>query len=289
MKPQASKIPAQLLDDPDGTLRQIETGYFQAAALCGWASTSLQFFALILGTLTALELLDPAATSVIVGLAAFGSAAFQISGHSWKSAGERVLRRREMKDGLGEAISRRRLADFLADAPKLVVWLGKSAKIDEPYYASVFDPSLQRVLANTYESAWWTTRLSRSMISIEMTRLAVTLGVSFLLLKDAGSGNLTSATVGSLSTLAEGLMLLILTHGPFGRLLGFIELNKISDQTVRAAEQMIKGRESPTAVHVLALLSEYQLARQSAPRVSMTVWKLRRRQLNMLWNDITQQ
>jgi hypothetical protein len=266
-------------------LHSLTGGYFKASSVLHSAASTLQLAAILVASLPGLR--DPLGlwAPVLVAAFAYLIALGRLGGDRLKASGDRVLRHAELLDGFGIAPSVRELADLEAEAPWFVDFLRDRPTQAEGYFASNAPPSPGRVIQNTYESAWWTQRLSHSLAVIELIRLGVFLVVGLLVLRIAITPDISTSLKPDIALLAVSLIMFLLTQGPLRRTTESYQLSAGCRTVVSACEAALQ-RQTPMDVDAFKVLFAYQLARKGSPPIPRWLWKAKRKNLNRLWAPV---
>jgi len=99
-------------------LRKIISKTFRKAKCWYSAYLLFQFAVLIFAVISIFVELNPNLSAVIAFLAVLATETVRWRSDCWKSEGEAALRKWEMADGLGVAVDRTYIADWLAAKPK---------------------------------------------------------------------------------------------------------------------------------------------------------------------------
>jgi hypothetical protein len=199
-----------------------------------------------------------------------------------KGRAEFLKRQHEYLDGLDSQPSARTLVNLRAELPLELRPEVERLLTEGVTYASDSPVGLKRMLEIICESAFFSQYLAGRCAIYLMGLLVVTgvLAVSFLLfclhtLHDAG----TSVTAAR--SVAATLVFLI-SVGTIRSWRGYAIFSTKADQAHAEAARLL-ARETLEPCEAHRLLSEYQIARATAPLIPTTVWKLHRSRLNQIW------
>lgn len=204
-----------------------------------------------------------------------------------KSTAESLKREQEHCEGLGKAPNKHRIANLRVTFPK---GLNKELNrlLDEgTTYASQLPVGIPKTLENLSESAWFSHHLSASCGRMLGWLFFGALALStwlLLLCSTALAGSSVAAT--SAQSVASTLAFLI-SVGIFKHWMGYISFSQRADGVFNEARRMLSAKEPASAEDALKLLSEYQVARASAPLVPTWVWQLNQKRLNQNWSTIS--
>jgi hypothetical protein len=208
-----------------------------------------------------------------------------ISGRAGKFKGtaEVLKRHHEYFSGFGKAPSNTQLAD-LRQSLRVKLAPDEDKLLREGItYASDEGPGPKRVLENLSESAWFTKHLAHYC----WTRLGFVFCVSIvvaitLLIVSATSLSGTDAGIKTAKCVSSTLLFLM-SVGMMRTVLAYKKLEETAGKIDEGACHLLERGEEPTVFEAQRLLSEYQLARASAPLVPTWVWKVERDTLNENW------
>lgn len=276
----------KLLDEqPAVALQALESANFKVASWSTLGITILQGAAALLAVVA--HGWTAPSWSVPLSLAAIGlaTAGLRYTADLAKGRADALMRRRELVDGLGRSIVPRDLAEAMDDLPWPIRRLAENNVPREPYYASPLPTSPRRTINNTYESAWWTSRLARDMVFVESAKVLAIGSIALLLLRAATADSATLLAAGNYARLASSALLILFTQGPLRWCFQYVDLRDSAARVAAMCEDAMRG--SPSEPQALEILMEYQVARKGAPPISSIVWSLRRDNLNRLWATIS--
>jgi hypothetical protein len=266
-------------------LRQFVGAYFRLSAITQTAGRLLQLATVALAAFPAIrDSLPPASTWLVLVLAALAPLCLWLA-QGAKNHADDTLRLIEIADGLGREISQLEVEDTREQAHVLVRAIASRVPLELKPYASAQSPGATRLLANIRESSWWSKHLARELarwhtgwtVLFALAALAALIGV-------ARDGGLPATIVTYRSDIVEfatALLVLIFAEGSFRT---SRELAHFADASARIGDRARQMSElTSTIVDVLLLASEYQIARQAAPRLSSFWHKLRKRRLHAAW------
>ena len=200
-----------------------------------------------------------------------------------KGRAEFLKRQHEYLDALDRGPSAHTLANLRAELPIELRPEAERLLTEGVTYASDSPVGLKRVLENVCESAFFSQYLAGRCASYLLGLLVVTgvLAISFLLyclhtLHD------TETSVTAARSVAATLVFLI-SVGTIRSWRGYANFSAKADQAHAEAERLL-AQETLDPCEAHRLLSEYQLARATAPLIPTTVWKLHRDRLNEIWS-----
>jgi hypothetical protein len=200
----------------------------------------------------------------------------------FKGAAETLKRQHEHWAAFGQAPSNRQLADWRVDLPDQI-----RADLDRLLregitYSSEKPVGPLRALENLAESAWFSKHLARSCATGLCIIFAVSLAlaVSLLLLS---ATTLAGSSVGIAAAKCVSATLLFLIS--VGTLRSWLAYHRFSQKAgeIDAEACRLSAEGDPDPCEAYRLLTEYQIARASAPLIPTFVWRWRQRRLNENW------
>jgi hypothetical protein len=206
----------------------------------------------------------------------------------WRSSrmqniAEGILRKFEFRNGLNWPLSGREVSDILASAPNNVK---KAARSTEPetYFTDTQAPSVQRLLKNLEESAWWTKHLARRMVAITALFSTTVFLIVFIILIISLQSVLSPTASDIIAKITINIIAFIFTGGYFK--LAF-DYNLLATEAERAEERACDLLKLPEVVESEAVkaLHDYQIARATSPLLPSWIWKLSQKELDTLWKE----
>lgn len=275
-------------------LRKIISKTFRKAKRWYSAYLLFQFAVLIFAVISIFAELNPNLSAVIAFLAVLATETVRWRSDCWKSEGEAALRKWEMADGLGVAIDRTYIADWLAAKPK-----GFLADVsDTDVQGSEFDSGQThgplRVVKNTQESAWWSKHLSNRMVvylSVILLLIIVaafiTLTLCIASLKNASAQpNIT--VVQNVGGILCSVLIFVFSINIVRLLMEFWTFAAEAKEILGRCAELL-NRSDLTERDALSVLHDYQTARSSAPLLPTFVWKFHCNHLREQWTDFRQE
>jgi len=206
----------------------------------------------------------------------------------WRSdrlrrSSDAVKRKFEMLDGLGWPISGKEASDLLVAVPKS---FREKARITEkvPYYASLQQPSAQRLLANLEESAWWTKHLTASMVQLTALICVVVFVIAAVTMIITLSSAPSQTTAEMIAKVSTSVIVFVFSGGYFRLAFEYSRYSRAAERIEDSAHEMLKKQEI-TDIEAVKLLHDYQIARAGAPSIPTWFWRLRQRDLNEVWGE----
>ena len=275
-------------------LRKIISKTFRKAKRWYSAYLLFQFAVLIFAVISIFAELNPNLSAVIAFLAVLATETVRWRSDCWKSEGEAALRKWEMADGLGVAVDRTYIADWLAAKPKGFL----ADVIDTDVQGSEFDSGQTRgplrVVKNTQESAWWSKHLSNRMVVYLSVILLLIIVAAFIALtlciaslKNA-SAQPSITVVQNVGGILCSVLIFVFSINIFRLLMEFWTFAAEAKEILNRCAGLL-GRSELAERDALSVLHDYQTARSSAPLLPTFVWKFHCNHLREQWADFRQE
>jgi hypothetical protein len=216
----------------------------------------------------------------------------------WKSAAHQLHRKLDFEDSFGWKITDREMKDFLARYAGNIESFAAASETN--FFASDEQPGSKRAVENLRESAWWSMHLSETMWWTFVTAIVVILlGCLFLLnvsvqdvsqtttqvTSHASDAPPTSPTVdATVVKVVTSTVLFIFSYGLFKFAIGYFSFRNKSRQIADTAEGFLKNGPIDK-VQAIKLWQDYHLARDLAPLIPKSIWKIRQKKLNKIWQS----
>jgi len=200
-----------------------------------------------------------------------------------KGVAETLLRKLDLKDSFGWAISNAEITDILARAPRKL--LADAARVENPeaYFASQEGEGVKRALKNIQESAWWSKHLTDKMwrYSLAATLISIvgSLVVILLSLNTINDYDILSGT----GRVVTSVLMLVLSLGLIRLTLGYHNFQQKAQRAETRAEELLKTDCSE--IDAIKLYNEYHLDRAAAPLIPDQIRKWDQERLNELWES----
>lgn len=245
----------------------------------------LEVIAVLAGaSLVLLSIATPWAGIAVTVIALAGSV-LRSWGDLWRGHAERLLRAKELRDGLGWSVDSKMFADLRATYSSLAHRAGARQAEQREFYDTDEAPGPRRLVEMMRESSWWSERLASFAFRLSLflvTLLAVASLYTGMPLAQAFSGSPPDfAQVGSLYT----ALICLLFSCDLGRLL--IGYSQFASDARDANLQLnaLAKQASLSEAAVLRTVLEYQFARAEAPPIPDWMWRMWRLTLNATWAD----
>lgn len=205
-----------------------------------------------------------------------------------KGTAEALLRKLDLWDSFGWAISKAEMSDILMRSPTNLYKLAPVEVVGEEYFASKEGIGAKRALENIQESAWWSKHQSERMghycLTVTCILITVLFGVLLVSVQTVSSSN-TLANIGRVVTSA---LMLVFSLGLFKFVMGYYGFSRKAAQIEKEIEVLILS-QTLGITEAIKVTHEYQIARAAAPLIPSWVWKLMRPALNEMWKKYRQQ
>jgi hypothetical protein len=262
--------------------------YFTLAKRWARFSFICKLAGFLVGVLTVLLPLVPAYVPVLVFMLAMIADWLAWRSDSNKGTAEALLRKLDGRDSFGWPISRAELSDLLMRSPSKVDKLVVAKALSEEYFASEEPPGTLRALENLQESAWWSKHLSERMRSYYLAGTCLLVGIAVLVLLISIQTIDDKQTLSSLGRIVTSVLTLVFSLNLFRSVLGYHNFSVKAGQIEKSTENLLASQ----GVHeseVIKLMSEYQLARASAPLLPTWLWNRMEDELNVTWKQYRRQ
>jgi hypothetical protein len=262
--------------------------YFTLAKRWARFSFICKLAGFLVGVLTVLLPLVPAYVPVLVFMLAMIADWLAWRSDSNKGTAEALLRKLDGRDSFGWPISRAELSDLLMRSPSKVDKLVVAKALSEEYFASEEPPGTLRALENLQESAWWSKHLSERMRSYYLAGTCLLVGIAVLVLLISIQTIDDKQTLSSLGRIVTSVLTLVFSLNLFRSVLGYHNFSVKAGQIEKSTENLLASQ----GVHeseVIKLMSEYQLARASAPLLPTWLWNRMEDKLNATWKQYRRQ
>lgn len=198
---------------------------------------------------------------------------------------QRLRRRLDHLDSFATPLEEAELSDVVARSPRSVKKRARTAKADGPYFASEKAPGPERALENLMESSWWSKHLAEAMRNLCFVTVlgAFVLAVVVLI---AAIESLSDPTVlDAVARVVTGVLLLVASMGFFRLVVAYNDFAERAGRVEEAALQALNGG-NPELMQAIRLLHEYHLARATSPILPEWIWRVKRGELNELWQAL---
>ena len=262
--------------------------YFTLAKRWARFSFICKLAGFLIGVLTVLLPLVPAYVPVLVFMLAMIADWLAWRSDTNKGTAEALLRKLDGRDSFGWPISRAELSDLLMRSPSKVDKLVVAKALSEEYFASEEPPGTLRALENLQESAWWSKHLSERMRSYYLAGTCLLVGIAVLVLLISIQTIDDKQTLSSLGRIVTSVLTLVFSLNLFRSVLGYHNFSVKAGQIEKSTENLLASQGVQES-EVIKLMSEYQLARASAPLLPTWLWNRMEDELNATWKQYRRQ
>jgi hypothetical protein len=262
--------------------------YFTLAKRWARFSFICKLAGFLVGVLTVLLPLVPAYVPVLVFMLAMIADWLAWRSDTNKGTAEALLRKLDGRDSFGWPISRAELSDLLMRSPSKVDKLVVAKALSEEYFASEEPPGTLRALENLQESAWWSKHLSERMRSYYLAGTCLLVGIAVLVLLVSIQTIDDKQTLSSLGRIVTSVLTLVFSLNLFRSVLGYHNFSVKAGQIEKSTENLLASPGVQES-EIIKLMSEYQLARASAPLLPTWLWNRMEDELNATWKQYRRQ
>ncbi len=233
-----------------------------------------------------INLLPPEPVPFFVAACTIVAELCQYRSDAVKGTAQRLRRKLDLQDGFGWQLPSTELSDLIVCSPAGVKKRANNRPVTDPYFASLEPPGPMRVLKNVSESAWWTKSLSRGMVTICFTMVSVGIAVAFIILIFALLNTTTHTIQANVARIVTGVLMLQMSLGVIKLAIGYTSLKNNSAASEAAAELAIQTTPQPDQITAFKVLYDYHLTRAVGPIIPTWIWKVRKDELNQIWQEI---
>lgn len=163
-----------------------------------------------------------------------------------------------------------------------------SERGNAPYFASTQMPGQRRAVENVRESAWWSKHIAAcaGLVCVFATALLLLPAIlTAVVVLPSIQGMATGVAV---SRVASGFFLLLPTLGLARLSHSYYDFSSKASGIEGQASALLDHAEIEEA-QAVRLMTEYHLARATAPMLPTLIWKLKQGRLNRVWDAYVQQ
>jgi hypothetical protein len=271
-------------------LRKIIAKTFRKAK--GWylGYVISQFSVLMFAVISIFTEVTPKLNAAIVFLGVFTTELLRWRSDYWKAQGESSKRKWEMADGFGISVDGKDMADWLAGKPRGFLSDVRDDEIRGLDFDSSQPQGPRRAVENTEESAWWSKHESRRIVAYVGFILAIVVAAAFIALA-LSIGALKSANVqqsGSPVQTVGGIicsvLMFVFSINLVRLLVDFWSFASEAENILRRCAALLKSHNISQA-DALAVMHDYQTARNSTPLLPTFIWKFHGSHLREHWLD----
>jgi hypothetical protein len=222
--------------------------------------------------------------SILVALLSIGAVLAQWRSDVLRDSAEALLRKIEMRDGLGWPITHREIADLLLTVPDSVK--SKASSQGGTAYFSTDSPyTPRRMLENLEESTWITKHQAKRMTAYTggFSAIIVAIAVVVLLVALQAPANQAVATV--VGAVVTAMLVFIFSAGLIQATFSYNAYAREAERIHEYASRLLQQEQVPSEAEVVKLLGGYQIVRVKAPLLPSWLWRQMEKELNTLWKQ----
>jgi hypothetical protein len=270
------------------TLRQIIAKTFRKAKQWYAGYVLCQLLVLAFAVASIFAQVNPNLSALIAFLGVLATECVRWRSDVWKSEGEAAKRKWEIADGLGVAVDGSYIADWLAAKTKGFLSDVAAAEIQGSEFDSTRPVGALRAIENTLESAWWSRHLSRRMavylsvillVVIVAALIALTFSIAAL---KSSTAQQSGAVVQNVGGILCAVLVFVFSINVVRLLADFLGFATETKEVLGRCTGILKS-SALTERDALAIVHEYQTARNSAPLLPTFVWKFHGKHLREQW------
>jgi len=201
-----------------------------------------------------------------------------------RSYAEELLRAKELRDGLGWPVDRKRYADLRADHSSLAKLANFRQEEQSNFYETDEPVGPRRLVQMLRESTWWSERLARFCFWLTLGLVILLVIVSLYAFPFAESFTGVPLEADQLVSLYTSLICLVFSGNVARLIFGY---NSLSTAARDAYERLdsLADQSDLSGATALSIVMTYQFVRSAAPPIPDWVWRLRRTALNEAWEE----
>lgn len=203
-----------------------------------------------------------------------------------KGDAEMFRRKVDAENSLGWSISRMELSDLVTRYSALVQEKDPQQTTD-PYFASPQERGARRAVENVRESAWWSKHIAERSGQICFGATVLLLLPAILTVSVVLQTVHEMNTAVAVSRVATGVFLLLPTLGLARLSHAYFDFSRKAGASESQASSLL-GQTDITDTDAIKLMTEYHLARATAPMLPSLVWRRMRDRLNGVWEAYIQ-
>lgn len=256
--------------------------FYGRAKILWFLSLGLKLFSALLGIVLVLAHIGSSLSPIFVFTLALCSELIQWQSDIQKGFAEALTRKIEYHNGFNWPFSPKDMRDSLSRVSK------KnrdriSKKIEDNYFASKEEPSPRRVIENLRESAWWSSQQLGTVLLICVLVVATLIGGSLFTLSRSIETIDNYSSLANINRATTAVLSSVISLGLFKLIVGYYNFKSKADLIEQKATPLLKS-ENITEREAILLLHEYHLSRSSSPPIPSIVWRMKRKNLNELWD-----
>ena len=280
--------PNPLMNDDLRKLQQIIAKTFRKAKRWYAGYLLCQFLVLAFAVVSIFAQVNPNLSAVIAFLGVLATECVRWRSDFWKSEGESAKRKWEAADGFGIAVEGSYIADWLAAKPKGFLDDVAAVEIQGSEFDSNRPAGALRTVENTLESAWWSKHLSRRIVVDLSFILLVVVAAAFIALTfsiaalKSPAVQQSGAVVQNVGGVLCSVLVFVFSINVVRLFADFSAFAAEAKEILGRCTELVKSA-SVAERDALAVMHDYQTARNSAPLIPTFVWKLHSKHLREQW------
>jgi hypothetical protein len=197
---------------------------------------------------------------------------------------ERLKRAYEFADSFGEGVAKKLLAEIDVSSPRHLSSTDLVELSRGVVFASATEQGPRRALENLQESAWWSNQNARltAHILCSIAALIFTSALIILIVVTVAPGPHDLSLEASVGRIVASTLLCVFSLNLIQTVIKLYRFAAKAGAIDDEAEHRL-DQTSSNPIDTMRLLSEYQIARASAPMIPTFIWKLRAEKLNGVW------
>ncbi len=206
-----------------------------------------------------------------------------------KVVADTLLTKLDGQESFGWPISRVELNDFILRVPTKVKRSLRQGVSKEQYFENTGDVGAKKALKNLAQSSWWSKQLAGSTAVVCGAGASILTALSVVLLIMSINIIENRDMLTNLGQVTASLLSVVFSIGLVRLAVQYSSFKTDSDRTLQSALVLLSSSR-PSDVEVAKLFHEYQISRATSPLLPSWMYKLRKHELNELWdNDFSQQ
>lgn len=269
-------------------LRQVIAKTFRKAKRWYIGYLLCQLLVLAFAVISIFGQLNPNLSATIAFLGVLATECVRWRSDFWKSEGETAKRKWETADGLGIAVDASYIADWLAAKSKGFLNDVAAIEIQGSDFDSARPVGALRAVENTLESAWWSKHLSRRMVVYLGVILLIVIAAAFIALAFSIAALRVStiqqsgAVVQNVGGVLCSVLVFVFSINIVRLFADFWAFAAEAKEILERCTELLKSA-SVTERDALAVMHDYQTARNSSPLLPTFVWKFHGNHLREQW------
>lgn len=269
-------------------LRKINAKTFGKAKNWYFGFVISQFAVLAFAVTSIFTDINPKLNAAIVFLGVLITELVRWRSDSWKSQGESAKRKWEMANGFGVSVDGKDIADWLASKPRGLLSDVRADEIRGLDFDSGQPQGPRRAVENTEESAWWSKHQSRRIVVYLSLILVVVVVAAFVALAftigalKAANVTQSGSPVQTVAGIICSVLMFVFSINLVRLLVDFWSFASEAEDILRRCAALLKSPNISQG-EALAVMHDYQTARNSTPLLPTFIWKFHGKHLREQW------